>query len=100
MPSPRFRLIGLALTCVLMLFCAGTASAAGSIAVKTGADPTEEVPLPISVTWASSASVPRVCHRQARRAHRMCRELPGGRPDQHGRPLQGLVRRQHQLDIR
>lgn len=51
------NLIGLTLSCALLLLCAGTASAADSISVKFGADPTEEVPLPISVTWASAASV-------------------------------------------
>ena len=52
----RRSLIGLALTCGVLLLCAGTATAADSIAVKFGADPTEEVPLPISVTFTSAAS--------------------------------------------
>jgi hypothetical protein len=51
-----------ALLGVLLLLCLTVAAAADadSISLTTGADPTEEVPLPITATWSTAQRSPRV----------------------------------------
>jgi hypothetical protein len=43
-------------TVMLWAFCATSAQAADTISIAFGADPTEEVPLPVSATWSTNNS--------------------------------------------
>ena len=60
--TSMFRTLSLTLIALLacLAFGAASAQAADSISITVGGDPTEEVPLPITVAWTSALTSPRV----------------------------------------